>query len=182
MIGARPRDDRGFTLVELLVVIVVLAILAAIAVPLFLGHRTKAYDAAAKADLRNLVLAVTAELQAGHGNANVPTVHGYDLVATLYIDMEEMPDGELRYVMHTLGGHDGLTDVDLGPGSPGVVLAGGERQWSLSAALQDYDDVGPSRDDLALANWCIAVSHEEGRGADWMYTPNGGYAQGRCFG
>lgn len=163
-------------------VIVVIAILAGIAVPLFLGQRAKAYDAAAKADLRNLVLAVTAELQSAHGNAGVATVHGYDFVDTLYIDMEETPGGELRYVMHTLGGHDGITDVDLGPGSPGVVLAGGERQWSLSAALQDYDDMGPSRDDLALANWCIAVSHEEGLGADWMYTPKAGYARGRCFG
>ena len=51
----RPRHEHGFTLVELLVVMLVMAILIAIAVPLFLGQRDKGYDASAKADARQLV-------------------------------------------------------------------------------------------------------------------------------
>ena len=51
----RPRHEEGFTLVELLVVMLVMAILMAIAIPLFLGQRDKGEDASAKANARQLV-------------------------------------------------------------------------------------------------------------------------------
>ena len=49
------RDQRGFTLIEVLIVILVIAILAAIAIPTFLGKRSHADDADAKSNARNLV-------------------------------------------------------------------------------------------------------------------------------
>jgi len=47
------RTEEGFTLIELMVVVLIIAILLAIAIPTFLGARTKAQDRAAQSDLRN---------------------------------------------------------------------------------------------------------------------------------
>jgi type IV pilus assembly protein PilA len=47
------RNERGFTLIELMVVVLVIGVLVAIGLPTFLGARTRAWDAAAHSDIRN---------------------------------------------------------------------------------------------------------------------------------
>lgn len=50
---SRRGDEQGFTLIELMVVVLIIAILLAIAVPTFLGARERASDRAAQSNVRN---------------------------------------------------------------------------------------------------------------------------------
>src|SRR5437867_3976994 len=54
------REEKGFTLIELMVVVLIIAILIAIAIPTFLGARKRAQDRAAQSSLRNTVTAAKA--------------------------------------------------------------------------------------------------------------------------
>lgn len=109
------RSQRGFTLIEVLVVIAIVGVLAAIAIPQFQQYRMSAFDRRAQLDLRNTAIAEEA----------------YFDEASRYLDCTESNCGDLLpglsglsrgTVLQIIGTDTGFTGTSSHPSGSGKVF------------------------------------------------------------
>jgi prepilin-type N-terminal cleavage/methylation domain-containing protein len=62
----KMKDEKGFTIVELLIVIVIIAILAAIVIVAYTGIQQRARDSSRQSDVTNIAKAITAYTTEGN--------------------------------------------------------------------------------------------------------------------
>lgn len=153
---SKKHQEGGFTLVELLVVILIIGVLAAVAIPAFMNQRQRANDSTLETDMRNVATAYQT-WQLGNGNDNA---RYREIINNRNSSYVEHPEGVNSTNANVLRWHDSA-DLPNTPVSPGsvievVVITSPNNLWTRQHEEGEFCLVGSMRN------------------SSWDYIPNAG--------
>jgi prepilin-type N-terminal cleavage/methylation domain-containing protein len=113
------KRDEGFTLIEVMIVVAIIAALAAIAIPQLSVYRTKSYNTSAISDLKNAAIAQEAyyvENQRYTNSISNLTASPYNLFISQGVNIAVSSASNEAYVMTAYHSVGNITYTLSGPG------------------------------------------------------------------
>jgi type IV pilus assembly protein PilA len=159
-----PRADAGFTLIELMVVLLILAILLAIAIPTFLGVTKSANDRAAQSNLNTALVNAKSIFQTnsqsyalGTANATNLTTNNGSLVSSL-----TTLQPNLSFVNGTVTSGTTTTTVSVAIATDGNGVALAEQAKGTGNCWFIIDNAASE-----AGNWVTTVASNPGGAGTW---------------
>jgi type IV pilus assembly protein PilA len=151
------RRDAGFTLIELMVVVMIIALLLAVAIPSFVGFRHRAQDSAAQSTLNNAEKIATLVLV---------QEEGFPGTAALLIRLPA-EEPRIAWLDHKVSS-TGPRQVSIDEDAAGTELAMATMSDSGTCYYQRLDRDGPTvKHHVDDAADCDAHTFQDGAGAGW---------------
>ncbi|MDR0432684.1 MAG: prepilin-type N-terminal cleavage/methylation domain-containing protein [Bifidobacteriaceae bacterium] len=156
---SRRDSDHGFSLVELLIVIIIMGILAAVAIPMFLSQREKAQDGATKSDVETLGKELVTWF-VDHNSTDVPNI--------------VLANG--AYYMGTATDPSSDAANKVGNASPNVQVSSTAQTGTVTLHAADGTNTGKGND------WCVTLYNPEGKTKTFAYSSAKGLTENNCTG
>lgn len=120
--GFREDSEAGFTLMEIIVVILIMGVLAAIAIPIFMNQRANAVDDALMTDLKNIVQ-VADSVRSNNPNAGYIVMRSGRICAGATAYPSTCPATAPKPTLTTVGASFGISGGGGSSGANGTFFA-----------------------------------------------------------